>query len=814
MRAITICRKARHSHRLIGFLALYLSVSISWASAPQTLHIEGLQQPVEIIRDASGIAHIYAQNQHDLFFAQGYNAARDRLFQFELWRRKALGTLAEIQGAKALAHDRSARLLRFRGDIQKEMAHYHSDGVEIITAFVAGVNAYIKLTEAEPERLPFEFGLLGITPGYWTPEVVVSRHNALTGGLASEVMLAKAVTALGADTVKKLFPAERELYLQPFDGVDLSLIGDTILEAYSASRQTPAFTPSDLLGTATAEQAQAITEVLSKPHAEAHTETLTGIQQALGSNNWLLSGDKTASGMPLLANDPHRRIQTPALRYWVHLNAPGWNVIGGGEPVLPGVSIGHNEHGAWGLTIFAIDQEDLFVYHTKPGQPDLYRYQGEWKAMVTETTEIAVKGQGLVTETLKYTEQGPVLYEDPERHLAYALKAAWLEQGAAPYLASLRMDQAKTWAEFREACTYSGLPGENMIWADKQGNIAWQAVGLTPLRIGWTGTLPVPGNGDYQWQGYVPIKAMPHRLNPPQGWYGTANHNNVPAGYPNIFSDWYSDPARAQRIAEVLSASSQHRIRDSMALQYDTKSMSAAQLVPLIVDLRHPRRLRAAIKTLSQWDYHLDSDSAAAAIYSEWERAVLAELKTLILPPEKRAAMAQIDKTKMLAWLLEPPGFVFGKHPSRRRDQLIKTSLASAVQTLSTTLGPNPADWRYGQLHYSQVSHPFSPLLPEHQQARLNTPRLPRGGGSNTVNLNYSDKDGRQRVGAGFRMIVDTSDWDLSVGTLATGQSGDPRSPHYQDLYSGWHQGEYFPVYFSRDKIEAAAKQRVVLSPP
>ena len=229
-------------------------------------------------------------------------------------------------------------------------------------------------------------------------------------------------------------------------------------------------------------------------------------------------------------NDPHRVQGAPSLRYWSHLVAPGWNVIGGGEPMLPGVSIGHNDVGAWGLTIFGTDGEDLYVYETNPANPNQYKYRGAWEDMRVVKDTIAVKGAAPTPVDLKFTRHGPVLFEDPAHHKAYALRAAWMEIGAAPYLASLRMDQARTWEEFREACTYSRIPAENMMWADASGTIGYQAVAITPIRPQLvSGLVPVPGDGRYEWDGYLPIKALPHVVNPQKGYCATANNYLFPA---------------------------------------------------------------------------------------------------------------------------------------------------------------------------------------------------------------------------------------------------------------------------------------------
>ncbi|MEX2328054.1 MAG: penicillin acylase family protein, partial [Pseudomonadales bacterium] len=539
-----------------------------------------------------------------------------------------------------------------------------------------------------------------------------------------------------------------------------------------------------------------------------------GMIENIGSNNWVIAGSKTKSGKPIMANDPHRSIQNPSLRYMAHLNAPGWNVIGAGEPVLPGISIGHNDHGAWGLTIFQIDQEDLYVYETNPDNPDQYRYQGDWREMEIETDVIKVRGAENVPITLKYSIHGPILFEDTEQHLAYGLRAVWLEQGAAPYLASLRMNQATSWPEFRRACEYSGLPGENMVWADRDGNIGWQAVGYTPVRFGWDGRLPVPGNGDYEWQGTVPIKAMPHITNPERGWFGTANNNNVPKSYPNIFADFYSDPARIHRLTEVLNAAISHTIEDSMALQYDNKSMTAQQVTPFITALDVPRDLRGIIALLKRWDFVMDRKSAAALVYDKWELAMLERLNEAVLPGQQGRGI--VTRVKLLEWVLSPPAFVFGDKPTRERDLMMLVSLRTAVDLLSEQFGDDYTKWRYGDVHVAQITHPLSHLVGDAQIRPLVLgPQvlepLPRGGASNTLNANHGDT--RQLSGASFRIIVDTVDWDSAVGTNTPGQSGDPRSPFYNNLFKGWNEGNYFPLYFSRDRIEEVAEGSIRLEP-
>ena len=765
-----------------------------------------LKDQVEIITDQWGIPHIYANNQQDLFFAQGYNAARDRLFQFELWRRRALGLMAEIQGEKAVQHDIGARLLKYRGDMEQELQHYHQDGSAIVTAFVDGVNAYIKQTRQTPELLPVEFRLLGITPGYWTKEVVISRHNALTGGAQQELMLSKLLTSIGEEKTTDILSFSQTPRLKPKQNIDLSRIKDSILALYTASRKPPKFTDSDLNITSAEAEGKPL---LSSNHLNPFLETLESIN-ARGSNNWIIAGSKTASGYPILANDPHRAIQAPALRYWAHLVAPGWNVIGGGEPVLPGLSIGHNEHGAWGLTIFPIDQEDVYVYDINPQNHHQYWYDGRWETMTLLTEEIPVKNASAHRATLKYTRHGPVLYEDKEAGKAYGLRAAWLEKGAAPYLASLRMNQARDWEEFRQACTYSGLPGENMIWASRKGNIGWQAVGYTPIRIGWDGVLPVPGDGRYEWAGYVPMKSMPHQLNFSEGHWQSANHNNIPQDYPNIFNYMTASPYRLNRIQEVLQSGTALTVNDSKRLQHDVYSMTARSLVPLLSGVKPStppvKRFR---KKLLQWDYQLSKDSIEATVFTQWQKELSDRVAAQLDVP-----FVAIEK--LIAWLSKPasaPAGLFNSEPVAARDKLLEQSLKASIEALTQALGAKTDHWHYGQekRKHSKLVHPFSHLLDPETREGLDIGPVPVGGNEHTVNLNVGNHN--QRVGASFRMIVDTSDWDLTVGTNTPGQSSDPKSPHYKDMFKLWAQEEYFPVYFSRKAIEKVAVRKTILKP-
>ncbi|HPW62092.1 MAG TPA: penicillin acylase family protein, partial [Cyclobacteriaceae bacterium] len=378
------------------------------------LSTPGLEKPVEILRDEYGINHIYAQTEHDLFFAQGYSAAKDRLFQFELWRRQASGTLAEIMGEKELKRDIGVRLFKFRGDLKKELNHYHPHGEAIINSFTEGINAYITETEKDPKLLPLEFQLLGIKAGRWTPDLVISRHQGLLGNLPDEVSTARAVSLLGANEVKKIKvfePGQPRLELDA--AIDPQGLFENVIELYDAFRKPVTFTPEDLIASANPD----LNHYRQVAQLDQHDyeEMISAEQRSIGSNNWIVSGAKSETGSPMLANDPHRALSAPSLRYMVHLNAPGWNVVGGGEPTIPGVSIGHNEFGAWGLTIFDIDGEDLMVYELNPKNLNQYKYKDGWEDMKTIKDTIHVKGTADVFVEHKYTRHGPVTFVDAKR---------------------------------------------------------------------------------------------------------------------------------------------------------------------------------------------------------------------------------------------------------------------------------------------------------------------------------------------------------------------------------------------------------------
>jgi penicillin amidase len=497
----------------------------------------------------------------------------------------------------------------------------------------------------------------------------------------------------------------------------------------------------------------------------------------------------------------------------VHLVAPGWDVIGGGEPSLPGVSIGHNEDGAWGLTVFGTDMEDLYVYDTNPDNPLQYKYDGGWETMKVIPQSIPVKGEAAVVVDLKFTRHGPVVSEDKVHHKAYVVRAAWLDTGAAPYLASLRMDQAHTWEEFEAACNFSRTPAENMVWGDVKGNIGYQAVGAAPQRPNWSGLVPVPGDGRYEWDGYLAIEALPHVLNPAKGYWNTSNNYLIPPHWPyaNALHYQWADAYRSESVAEVLDSGRQFTVADMAALQNNVLSIPARSLVPLLRDLPIEDGVsQQAATRLFGWNYVMDKDSVAAGIYEMWQRHLLLDMRQLLVPIEAQPFIGDIMMTQTVNLLYAPDGR-FGRDPTADRNAFLVKALGEAVADLSKRFGPDPEKWNLGAFHKAMIYHPFSSGLSSDQRAKFDVGGLPRSGDEYTI-----DSTGRhdnQTAGGSFKIIMDTSDWDHSIGINNPGQSGDVDSLHYRDLYQLWARGKYFPIFYSRSKVESVTEKTIDLSP-
>jgi penicillin amidase len=768
-----------------------------------TLHAQGLQQPVEVLRDRWGVAHIYAQNQHDLFFAQGFVAAQDRLFQMELWKRAGQGRLAEILGPSALARDVNARLLRYRGDMKTEYESYAPDAEAILTAFTDGINAYIaSLTADGGPGTPIEFGLAGFSPDRWHPEDCLNRMAAfsMTGNAFSELEHAQAVSLLGAEKASKLFDFDPLVTLDPAPGLDFAGFTPELLKYLIGSDRRIEF--------------------------PAHSVE--------GSNNWTVSGALTYSGKPLLANDPHRVIGLPSLRYMVHLVAPGWNVIGAGEPGLPGVALGHNEHIAWGFTIFGLDQQDLYLEELNPADPLQYKTANGWQRMEVRPEKFRIKpptsavdirndvvrsstDPSAVDVDLLFTRHGPVLWSDGKR--ALTLRWVGTEPGTAGYLASLAIDRAQNWDQFESASARWKVPSENLVYADTAGNIGENSAGLAPIRK-WTGLLPVPGAGSYEWSGFVPVSELPHFFNPKEGFIATANHKMIPNHYPyNVGFEWAS-PFRIARIRAVFENARQNNHKmtlvDMAFLQNDITSLPALELQKLLNT--SPLKDDPSLRAFLGWDGELERDSGEAALYEVWLEKIQGGLAERFKKDrsmqfhELSGRYKDLPPDAILRILKNPERDLFGENPATARDQLLSDTLKSARERLSDLLGPDSSHWTWGKLHVVRFRHALN------QQPGvkdlLDLGPLARPGDEYTVNATGTSGDSYdQTSGASYREILDTSDWDRSRAVNTPGQSGQPGSPHYSDLMSLWDVGRYFPLLYSRKAVEGETTDRLTLKP-
>ncbi len=744
-----------------------------------TVTLTGLDSAVDVRRDRFGVPHIYAKTQHDLFFAQGYVVAQDRLFQMEMWRRMGEGRLAEVLGADAVGRDRIARLLTYRGDWNAEYNSYASDARAILEAFTQGVNA--RIAEVR-ERPPIEFDLLGIKPEPWTRDVPLQRMAALsmTSNALTELMRARLVAALGADRVDQLFPAEPARKHDPVRGLDYAGIDPAMFSDFA-----------DAQGGIT-------------------------YPKIVGSNNWVVSGKKTASGKPLLANDPHRTIQNPSLRYLTHLVGPGWNVIGAGEPGVPGVAAGHNEAIAFGFTIVGMDQQDVYVESVRPcaqtaaaakAPPGARCYfnHGGWVPVRAIADTIRVKGAAPRAVMLEFTEHGPIVAEDTARKRAFALRFVGTEPGTAGYMASLSLNRAQNWPAFVDAARRWRLPTENLIYADTAGHIGWIASGLMPIRS-WSGLLPVPGDGRYEWQGFLDVKELPQKFDPDSGIIVTANNNILPPGYAKPLNYEWAAPYRANRVRAMLDSGKKFTAEDFKRLQHDEYSTPAAELVPVVLGIADKKGLgeRADVAALRTWDFVMRADQAAPAIFEAWTLEVRRRLLNVLLPSELALGVGRIFDAETLTDLVRGGDGRLGTQSSSTRDTLVIAALDAAVATLTQQLGADQSSWQWGDLHQAKFPHPFVPSF--------DLPSVRRGGDGQTVNAT-GGSGWSQSAGASFREIIDLANWDNSWATSTPGQSGQPGSPHYGDLLALWGRGEYFPLNYSRAKVEAETVHLLRLEP-
>ncbi len=755
-----------------------------------TISISGLKAEAEIIVDRWGIPHIYAKSQRDAFFVQGFNAARDRLWQIDLWRKRGLGLLAGELGEAYVERDRAARLLLYRGDMAAEWACYGDDAEARTTAFVEGINAYVDLVEREPARLPVEFRMLKTKPSRWKPEDVVRcRSHARVRNLDAEVTRSNIVAEFGMEADRLHKGLQPDWKVQIPEGLEPHVIPPEVMRIYLLGCEPNA------IGSATP--------------AEALENT--------GSNNWALTPARTTTGRAILASDPHRVHDQPSLRYIAHLNAPGLDVIGAGEAAIPGVSLGHNDKLAFSLTIHPSDQEDLYVYELNPDDPDLYRYGESWERMQVVPEVIHIRGGAQQVVELRFTRHGPVLHIDGANRRAYALRSVWWEPGTAAYMASLGYLTAGTFEDYQTALKGWGAPSTNHVVADINGHIGWAAAAKVPVRPTWDGLMPVAGDGRHEWAGFTQAPDLPHDKNPACGWLGSANQMNLPPDFDyrrlKTGFEW-TDGARYTRLSEALAGDKRWSVEQTLALQTDVLCVPARRLCALLakVDGAIAQEARAYF---SGWDYRLAASSGPAALFEIWFTNHLSPAVPKTLGSKELAARIGVLDTALIVDLLEAandPGF--GREPQKARDALLLSTLASAWEEARKRMGNDTAAWSWGSIHQGFFSHPLSAFAPPELAAKLNVGPAPKGGSNLTINNNgYRGSDFRVMSGVSWRMVLDVGNWDACWTINAPGQSGDPDSPHYRDLFPIWARDEYVPMLYSRKAVEGAAERTIRLVP-
>jgi penicillin amidase len=758
------------------------------------LRAKGARAPIEIIEDELGVPHVRARSPHDAYFGQGYLVARDRLFQIDMEYRRDMGRMAEAFGPRFVAADKAARLFLYRGDIDAELAALPPGVLDCAKGYVAGVNARISELAADPTQLPLEYGILNLQPLRWDVRDLVRNRGIGMGDADDEVRRAQ-MQALGLlDADQLMAPLRPAWSFTVPEGLDCAAVSDADLGILDPSARPVPF--------------DAIQEA-SLDRAERRADRF-----AQGSNAWTIAPSRSATGRPILANDPHLGIGGFSPRHMVHLTAPGLDVIGAGAPGLPGIMQGHTDRFAFGRTNFHIDQTDLFILRTDEDDPERYWHKGRWRRFETFADEIAVKDGPAQRVSLRYAQGRPIVAQDAARQRASAFATVSMLPGANMRFAIIAINLARDWTSLRQAFKIHVSP-TNFHYADVDGNTGWQTIGFTPRRPRHDGLFPAPGDGDFDWTGIMPVEEMPHVYNPKEGWFASANQLNIPPDYPhasNVISFDWSDPFRYDRISDVLRSQPRHRIEDSIALQHDVRSLPARALVKLIPDKLLPAAAPAAAM-LKRWDCGLEADSAAALLYEMVMPELQAGFRDLVVPAAAREFIPSVNLFEMLR-ILATPDKRLGPVPNLARDALIERSLVAGWNKALEQGGPDPAQWRWGDLHRVTIAHPLSSLpgigaaFPKIDGGRSG------GDGYTPMARGFNGKRGYQvSHGASYLLVADVGAWDNSRFLLLPGQSGDPRSARYRDFYPRWVAGEMQPLWFSREAVDRHAAGRMEIVP-
>ncbi|MBC7339208.1 MAG: penicillin acylase family protein [Firmicutes bacterium] len=756
----------------------------------------GVRAVVEIYRDDYAVPHIFAQTEEDLFYAQGYVMAQDRLWQMDLTRRAVSGRLAEIFGPDFAAADQFLRTIGFVRAARESEAFLTPEAKQALEAFARGINDYIA---GHRRNLPIEFTILGYQPDPWTTtdSLAIGKYMAweLGGNMQTELFLLALVDKLGPERARTLFPAASP--------EDLTII---------QSAGTPVPGPW-----------WALAQLLEL----ADLGRVLGISgEDLGSNNWVVGGQMTASGRPMLANDMHLAMGAPSIWYQNHLVVPGrLNVTGVMFPGVPGVIVGHNERVAWGVTNVGPDVQDLYVERPNPANPYQFEYNGRWENATVIREEIRVKGRKEpVVKEVVITRHGPII-SDVVTGVSQPLSLRWTAYERTRELeAVLGFMRARNWDDFKKALEHFMAPAQNFVFADIDGTIAYRANGLFPVRNKGDGLLPVPGwTDEYEWKGWIPWDEVPQVMNPPEGFIVTANNRVVGDDYPYFLSHQWALPYRAMSIRQELEGKKGLTLADMEKIQTDWKNLQAAILYPIIGRALEggqwsPEENRAR-QVLARWsaDPRDLPDAAGPAIFHTlylkmlWRtfQDELGELYPRFL--EHGSAMNVFDT--MLR--TDSPWFDDVTTPEKEtRDGIIRLAFRDTVAELAGKLGKDPEKWEWGRLHTITFAHPLGRVKP--LDRLFNRGPFPYGGSKITAGAaSYSLTDPfAVKVAAPWRYAVDLADLDHGGDVLAIGISGQPASPHYQDQMQLWLTGRYKTMWFDEKEIRTRfAGNKTILRP-
>jgi penicillin amidase len=788
-----------------------------------TVHLPGLKGRTEVIRDRWGVPHIYAGSSDDLFFAQGFVHAQDRLWQMELQRRAGSGRLSEVIGQDMLEVDRFFRVVGLNRAARAELAAMDDDSRRILEAYSAGVNAYM---EARRGRLGIEFGLLRFQPEPW--QAIDVLHIAkllawtLSGNLPNELIRARLAARLGAERAADLDP--------PFPADNPAIVP----ASPAAGDHEP---PPNGWGSQALRDALVLVEGLFAPRPPAMPPSSAAgpvLPATGGSNQWVVSGALTATGRPLLANDTHLQLSMPAAWYEIHLAGGDYDVTGVSFPGTPGVVVGHNAHCAWGLTTAWQDVQDLYVEKLNPENPYQYEYRGAWCDAEVVREEIVIKGQDEpLVQPVTITRHGPIISEVVGETTPLALR--WVGLEPSNLLRSvLRYDCARNWDEFREALKDWSVPAHNFVYADVEGNIGYLQAGWMPVRARGYGLAPVPGwTGEYEWQGYLSLDDLPQAYNPEAGWLATANHLVVDGSYPHFLSGDLENPCRARRVVDLITSKQDLSADDFARFQRDIYSAQAERLSRHLVEIEPANEEeRRALEYLAKWDHQMESHSVAASIYQVTRLRALVltfgpHLGDLIddyvgldtITPLAATTLYHgrsmvrlldlLDGQGENSWLAEPAS---GR--MRSREEILHLALAEALDLLRAELGPDMATWTWGRLNRLHFQHPVGAVNPLH--LLFNRGPFAMGGDQDTLlRASSAPRYPFPPVGTGdaVRFIADVSDWEQCRLIIPGGQSGHVASRHYADLIPLWREGRYQAMPFGRAQIERDAKQHLTLAP-